>query len=136
MTLKCGIIKMYNNLGGEKMFRKNKCKKRKKVTETLTVNGYDVIMISNISIEKKGVKKSIAEYAVSAIDFEEQFDSIAALISLDFFKGIAQITIQKINSETLFIKIKHHPGGKKNDEDKVFANKEIDTEQKKIEGRN
>lgn len=54
------------------MFRKNKCKKRKKVTETLTVNGYDVIIISNISIEKKGVKKSIAEYAVSAIDFEEQ----------------------------------------------------------------
>ena len=130
MTLKCGIIKMYNNLGGEKMFRKNKCKKRKKVTETLTVNGYDVIIISNISIEKKGVKKSIAEYAVSAIDFEEQFDSIAALISLDFFKGLARITIQKINSETLFIKIKHHLGGKKSDENKVFANKEIDTEQK------
>ena len=130
MTLKCGIIKMYNNLGGEKMFRKNKCKKRKKVTETLTVNGYDVIIISNISIEKKGVKKSIAEYAVSEIDFEEQFDSIAALISLDFFKGLARITIQKINSETLFIKIKHHPGGKKSDENKVFANKEIDTEQK------
>lgn len=112
------------------MFRKNKCKKRKKVTETLTVNGYDVIIISNISIEKKGVKKSIAEYAVSAIDFEEQFDSIAALISIDFFKGLARITIQKINSETLFIKIKHHPGGKKSNEDKVFANKEIDTEQK------
>ena len=79
---------------------------------------------------KKGVKKSIAEYAVSAIDFEEQFDSIAELISLDFFKGLARITIQKINSETLFIKIKHHPGGKKSDENKVFANKEIDTEQK------
>ena len=118
------------------MFRKNKRKKKKKITETLTVNGYDVIIISNISIEKKGVKKSIAEYAVSAIDFEEQFDSIAALISIDFFKGLARITIQKINSETLFIKIKHHPGGKKSNEDKVFANKEIDTEQKEIEGRN
>lgn len=127
---------MYKNLGGEKMFRKNKRKKKKKITETLTVNGYDVIIISNISIEKKGVKKSIAEYAVSAIDFEEQFDSIAALISIDFFKGLARITIQKINSETLFIKIKHHPGGKKSNEDKVFANKEIDTEQKEIEGRN
>ena len=118
------------------MFRKNKRKKKKKITETLTVNGYDVIIISNISIEKKGVKKSIAEYAVSAIDFEEQFDSIAALISLDFFKGLARITIQKINSETLFIKIKHHSGGKKSNEDKVFDNKEIDTEQKEIEGRN
>lgn len=118
------------------MFRKNKRKKKKKITETLTVNGYDVIIISNISIEKKGVKKSIAEYAVSAIDFEEQFDSIAALINLDFFKGLARITIQKINSETLFIKIKHHPGGKKSNEDKVFTNKEIDTEQKEIEGRN
>lgn len=114
----------------KKCFGRTNAKKRKKVTETLTVNGYDVIIISNISIEKKGVKKSIAEYAVSAIDFEEQFDSIAALISLDFFKGLARITIQKINSETLFIKIKHHPGGKKSDENKVFANKEIDTEQK------
>lgn len=131
MTLKCGIIKMYNNLGGEKMFRKNKCKKRKKVTETLlTVNGYDVIITSNTSIDKKGVKKSIAEYAVSVADFEEQFDSIAALISLDFFKGMARITIQKINSETLFIKIKHHPGGKKSNEENVSANKEVDIKPK------
>ena len=113
------------------MFRKNKRKKKKKITETLTVNGYDVIIISNISIEKKGVKKSIAEYAVSAIDFEEQFDSIAALISLDFFKGMARITIQKINSETLFIKIKHHPGGKKSNEDNISANKEVDIKPKK-----
>lgn len=112
------------------MFRKNKCKKRKKVTETLTVNGHDVVITSNISIDKKGVKQSIAEYAVSVADFEEQFDSIAALISLDFFKGMARITIQKINSETLFIKIKHHPGGKKNDEDNIFANKEVDIKPK------
>lgn len=112
------------------MFRKNKRKKKKKITETLTVNGYDVIITSNISIDKKGVKKSIAEYAVSAIDFEEQFESIATLISLDFFKGIAQITIQKINSETLFIKIKHHPGGKKKDEDNISANKEVDIKPK------
>ena len=128
MTLKCGIIKMYNNLGGEKMFRKNKCKKRKKVTETLlTVNGYDVIIISNISIEKKGVKKSIAEYAVSAIDFEEQFDSIAALISLDFFKGLAKITIQKAE-EQIVIRIKQLSGGKKNN---VLANKDVKLEEDK-----
>lgn len=114
------------------MFRKNKCKKRKKVTETLlTVNGYDVIITSNTSIDKKGVKKSIAEYAVSVADFEEQFDSIAALISLDFFKGMARITIQKINSETLFIKIKHHQGGKKSNEDNISANKEVDIKPKK-----
>lgn len=112
------------------MFRKNKRKKKKKITETLTVNGYDVIIISNISIEKKGVKKSIAEYAVSAIDFEEQFESIATLINLDFFKGLARITIQKINSETLFIKIKHHQGGKKSNEDNISANKEVDIKPK------
>lgn len=119
---------MYNNLGGEKMFRKNKCKKRKKVTETLlTVNGYDVIIISNISIEKKGVKKSIAEYAVSAIDFEEQFDSIAALISLDFFKGLAKITIQKAE-EKIVVRIKQLSGGKKNN---VLANKDVKLEEDK-----
>ena len=128
MTLKCGIIKMYNNLGGEKMFRKNKCKKRKKVTETLlTVNGYDVIIISNISIEKKGVKKSIAEYAVSAIDFEEQFDSIAALISLDFFKGLAKITIQK-KKKKIVVRIKQLSGGKKNN---VVASKDVKLEEDK-----
>ena len=127
MTLKCGIIKMYNNLGGEKMFRKNKCKKRKKVTETLTVNGYDVIIISNISIEKKGVKTSIAEYALSAIDFEEQFDSIAALISIDFFKGLAKITIQKAE-EQIVVRIKQLSGGKKNN---VLANKDVKLEEDK-----
>lgn len=103
------------------MFRKNKCKRKKKVTETLTVNGYDVIITSNESIDKKGVKQSIAEYAVSAVDFEDQFDSIAALISLDFFKGLAKITIQKVD-EKVIIKIKHCLGGKKNN---VLANKEI-----------
>ena len=127
MTLKRDIIKMYNNLGGEKIFRKNKCKKRKKVTETLTVNGYDVIIISNISIEKKGVKKSIAEYAVSAIDFEEQFDSIAALISIDFFKGLAKITIQKAE-EQIVVRIKQLSGGKKNN---VLANKDVKLEEDK-----
>lgn len=128
MTLKCGIIKMYNNLGGEKMFRKNKCKKRKKVTETLlTVNGYDVIITSNTSIDKKGVKKSIAEYAVSVADFEEQFDSIAALISLDFFKGMAKITIQKAE-EQIVVKIKQLSGGKKNN---VLANKDVKLEEDK-----
>lgn len=92
---------MYKNLGGEKMFRKNKRKKKKKITETLTVNGYDVIIISNISIEKKGVKKSIAEYAVSAIDFEEQFDSIAALISLDFLKDWRKLQFKRQKNKLL-----------------------------------
>lgn len=100
--------------------------KRKKVTETLTVNGHDVVITSNISIDKKGVKKSIAEYAVSAIDFEEQFDSIATLINLDFFKGLAKITIQKAE-EKVVIKIKHS-GGKKNN---VLANKETKLEEDK-----
>lgn len=110
------------------MFRKNKCKKRKKVTETLlTVNGYDVIITSNTSIDKKGVKKSIAEYAVSAIDFEEQFDSIAALISLDFFKGLAKITIQKAE-EKIVVRIKQLSGGKKNN---VLANKDVKLEEDK-----
>lgn len=104
------------------MFRKNKCKRKKKITETLTVNGYDVVIASNTSIDKKGVKQSIAEYAVSAVDFEEQFDSISALINLDFFKGSARITIRKIDNETLFIKIKHSSGGKKNN---ALANKKI-----------
>lgn len=83
------------------MFRKNKRKKKKKITETLTVNGYDVIIISNISIEKKGVKKSIAEYAVSAIDFEEQFDSIAALISLDFLKDWRKLQFKRQKNKLL-----------------------------------
>lgn len=109
------------------MFRKNKRKKKKKITETLTVNGYDVIIISNISIEKKGVKKSIAEYAVSAIDFEEQFDSIAALISIDFFKGLAKITIQKAE-EQIVVRIKQLSGGKKNN---VLANKDVKLEEDK-----
>lgn len=109
------------------MFRKNKRKKKKKITETLTVNGYDVIIISNISIEKKEVKKSIAEYAVSAIDFEEQFDSIAALISLDFFKGLAKITIQKAE-EQIVVRIKQLSGGKKNN---VLANKDVKLEEDK-----
>lgn len=83
------------------MFRKNKRKKKKKITETLTVNGYDVIIISNISIEKKGVKKSIAEYAVSAIDFEEQFDSIAALISIDFLKDWRKLQFKRQKNKLL-----------------------------------
>lgn len=103
------------------MFRKNKCKRKRKITETLTVNGYDVVITSNASIDKKGVKQSIAEYAVSVADFEEQFDSIAALINLDFFKGLAKITIQKAD-EKVVVKIKHNSGGKKNN---VLANKEI-----------
>lgn len=90
------------------MFRKkNKKKKdtRKKITETLTVNGYDVVIHSNIPIDKEGVKTQIAEYATSAAHCEEELDVIAALVNIDFFKGMVKVIIEKIDKETLFIKI-------------------------------
>lgn len=85
------------------MFRKAiKKLKARKLTETINVNGTNVVMYSNRTIEKKGAKKKIAEYAITA---KGQIDTMETLINIDFFDGKAKIKITQIDEETVFVKI-------------------------------
>ncbi len=88
------------------MFRKkNKKKNELKVAELIPVNGWYVLLRSARPIERKNRRK-IAAYAVSTSDDPRFNDSVEAIISLDFFKAMASVTIQKIDDTTIEVKIK------------------------------
>lgn len=88
------------------MFRKKKKKaKMKYITETIIVNGVTVLMYYNVRIDKKGVKKAIVEYAATVADVEEQIEAAAALINLDFFDGLADVKLSRIDDTTIVVKL-------------------------------
>lgn len=87
------------------MFRKKKKQKTKYVTETIILNGVTVLMHYNVRIEKKGVKKTIAQYAATVANVEEQIDATAALINLDFFGGLADVKLSRVDDTTIVVKL-------------------------------
>lgn len=88
------------------MFRKKKKKtKSKYVTETIIVNGVTVLMYYNVRIDKKGVKRAIVEYAATVADVEEQVDAASALINLDFFEGLADVKLRRVDDKTIVVKL-------------------------------
>lgn len=85
--------------------RKRKCKRRKKYTETTTIDGVDIVICSNKPIKKKGAIE-ISEYVATGKNDTKQFDVIAELIKVDFFAGCyVQIKIKQVDDVTIWVKI-------------------------------
>jgi len=76
------------------MFRRRKrIKKRRQITETIAVDGTEVIIYSDKPIDRE--KENIAKYAKSVVGIEEEYDAMETLINYDFFEGSAKVRIRE-----------------------------------------
>lgn len=84
--------------------RKSKKKNERMKAELIAVNGWYVLIRSARPVERKNRKK-IAVYAISTIDDPRHYESVEAIISLDFFKAMANVSIKKLDDDTIEVKI-------------------------------